>query len=193
MTVDPAAVGSNLVRGDGARLLAYDPAEHPVALQLGGSDPQELAVAARMGEQAGYDEINLNCGCPSDRVQSGRFGACLMGEPELVQEAGSRALGLRVFKDARAAVTHTSDLRPQALDACGLADLVGFEPQLAGAVRTRLEETERDQALSFCRAAARTCGSLLYVNPVGRILLVVGGAMIVTGSLVIKRIVDIKV
>ena len=75
-----------LVRGDGARLLAYDSAEHPVALQLGGSDPRELAIAARMGEQAGYDEINLNCGCPSDRVQSGRFGACLMGEPELVAE-----------------------------------------------------------------------------------------------------------
>ena len=71
-----------LVRGDGARLLAYDEAEHPVALQLGGSDPRELAIAARMGEQTGYDEINLNCGCPSDRVQSGRFGACLMGEPE---------------------------------------------------------------------------------------------------------------
>src|SRR5687768_3320818 len=78
-----------LVRGDGARLLAYDNAEHLVALQLGGSDPKELAIAARMGEQAGYDEINLNCGCPSDRVQSGRFGACLMGEPALVAECVS--------------------------------------------------------------------------------------------------------
>jgi tRNA-dihydrouridine synthase A len=78
-----------LVRGNGARLLAYDNAEHPVALQLGGSDPKELAIAARMGEQAGYDEINLNCGCPSDRVQSGRFGACLMGEPALVAECVS--------------------------------------------------------------------------------------------------------
>lgn len=78
-----------LVRGDGARLLTYDEAEHPIALQLGGSDPKELAVAARMGEHAGYDEINLNCGCPSDRVQSGRFGACLMGEPSLVAECVS--------------------------------------------------------------------------------------------------------
>ena len=78
-----------LVRGDGARLLAFDDAEHPVALQLGGSDPKELAIAARMGEQAGYDEVNLNCGCPSDRVQSGRFGACLMGEPALVAECVS--------------------------------------------------------------------------------------------------------
>jgi tRNA-dihydrouridine synthase A len=78
-----------LVRGDGARLLTYDNTEHPVALQLGGSDPKELAVAAKMGEDVGYDEINLNCGCPSDRVQSGRFGACLMGEPSLVAECVS--------------------------------------------------------------------------------------------------------
>src|SRR5688500_11294089 len=77
------------VRGDGARLLTYDTTEHPVALQLGGSDPKELAIAAKMGEDVGYDEINLNCGCPSDRVQSGRFGACLMGEPSLVAECVS--------------------------------------------------------------------------------------------------------
>jgi tRNA-dihydrouridine synthase A len=75
-----------IVRGDAQRLLAFDPAEHPLALQLGGSDPQELAKAARIGEQFGYDEVNLNCGCPSDRVQSGRFGACLMSEPALVAE-----------------------------------------------------------------------------------------------------------
>lgn len=73
-----------IVRGQRERLLAYDAAEHPVALQLGGSEPAELAEAARIGEAYGYDEINLNCGCPSDRVQSGRFGACLMGEPERV-------------------------------------------------------------------------------------------------------------
>ena len=75
-----------LVRGERAHLLAYSPEEHPVALQLGGADPVELAEAARHGEVAGYDEINLNVGCPSDRVQSGRFGACLMREPELVAE-----------------------------------------------------------------------------------------------------------
>jgi tRNA-dihydrouridine synthase A len=75
-----------VLHGDRGRLLAYDPAEHPVALQLGGSDPTELAAAARIGEAEGYDEINLNVGCPSDRVQSGRFGACLMREPELVAE-----------------------------------------------------------------------------------------------------------
>lgn len=75
-----------LVRGHRDRLLAFDPSEHPVALQLGGSDPAELAAAARLGEAHGYDEINLNCGCPSDRVKSGNFGACLMGNPALVAE-----------------------------------------------------------------------------------------------------------
>jgi tRNA-dihydrouridine synthase A len=75
-----------IVRGDPTRLLSFDAAEHPVALQLGGSDPRELHEAARIGAQFGYDEINLNCGCPSDRVQSGRFGACLMGEPPLVAD-----------------------------------------------------------------------------------------------------------
>ena len=75
-----------VLHGDRQRLLAYDPAEHPVALQLGGSDPGDLAEAARIGAALGYDEINLNVGCPSDRVQSGRFGACLMREPELVAD-----------------------------------------------------------------------------------------------------------
>lgn len=69
-----------LLHGDARRLLAFDAAEQPVALQLGGSEPAELAAAARLGEAAGYREINLNCGCPSDRVQSGSFGACLMGD-----------------------------------------------------------------------------------------------------------------
>ena len=70
--------------GERERLLGFSAEEHPVALQLGGSDPAHLAEAARIGEQYGYDEINLNCGCPSDRVQSGAFGACLMAEPHLV-------------------------------------------------------------------------------------------------------------
>jgi len=72
--------------GDRERLLGFDASEHPVALQLGGSDPLDLARAAEIGAGFGYDEINLNCGCPSDRVQSGRFGACLMAEPQLVGE-----------------------------------------------------------------------------------------------------------
>ncbi|WP_395672913.1 tRNA dihydrouridine(20/20a) synthase DusA [Phenylobacterium sp.] len=75
-----------VLHGDRGRLLGFDQVEHPVALQLGGSDPKDLAEAARIGEAEGYDEINLNVGCPSDRVQSGRFGACLMREPELVAE-----------------------------------------------------------------------------------------------------------
>lgn len=77
----PAA---DLVRGECDRLLEFDPEEHPVALQLGGCDPRELAAAARRGEEAGYDEINLNCGCPSDRTTGGVFGAYLMQRPQVV-------------------------------------------------------------------------------------------------------------
>lgn len=73
-----------VIHGDRKRLLAFDASEHPVALQLGGSSPADLAVAAKIGEEFGYDEINLNVGCPSDRVKDGRFGACLMAEPALV-------------------------------------------------------------------------------------------------------------
>jgi tRNA-dihydrouridine synthase A len=75
-----------VIHGDREHLLGFDPFEHPAALQLGGSDPVELARAARIGREFGYDEINLNVGCPSDRVQKGRFGACLMKEPELVRD-----------------------------------------------------------------------------------------------------------
>jgi tRNA-dihydrouridine synthase A len=81
--------------GDKERFLRFDEAEHPVALQLGGSDPKALAEAAAWGERFGYDEININVGCPSDRVQNGRFGACLMAEPDLVADA-VRAIGERV-------------------------------------------------------------------------------------------------
>jgi len=80
-----------VIHGDRQRLLGFDPIEHPVALQLGGSDPAKMAEAARIGAAAGYDEINLNIGCPSDRVQAGRFGACLMREPQLVAELWTAA------------------------------------------------------------------------------------------------------
>jgi tRNA dihydrouridine synthase A len=80
-------VADAAIRGNRERLLGFDPAEHPVALQLGGSDPAALAEAARIGAGIGYDEINLNVGCPSDRVQSGTFGACLMRDPALVARA----------------------------------------------------------------------------------------------------------
>jgi tRNA-dihydrouridine synthase A len=75
-----------IIHGDRRRLLGFDASEHPVALQLGGSDPRDLATSAKIGEDFGYDEINLNVGCPSDRVKDGRFGACLMAEPELVAD-----------------------------------------------------------------------------------------------------------
>jgi len=83
-----------VIHGDRQRLLGFDASEHPVALQLGGSDPRDLAEAARIGEGFGYGEINLNVGCPSDRVQNGRFGACLMAEPDLV------ARGVAAMKQA---------------------------------------------------------------------------------------------
>ena len=93
-----------VVHGDRERLLGFDPSEHPVALQLGGADPAELAEAARIGADFGYDEINLNVGCPSDRVQSGRFGACLMAEPVLVADcvaAMKRAVSIPVTVKCR--------------------------------------------------------------------------------------------
>jgi tRNA-dihydrouridine synthase A len=96
-----------ILRGNRERLLAYDPAEHPVALQLGGSDAADLAAAARIGAAFGYDEINLNCGCPSDRVHSGAFGACLMLEPARVAEgvaAMHAAVGLPITVKMRIGV-----------------------------------------------------------------------------------------
>jgi tRNA-dihydrouridine synthase A len=93
-----------VLHGDRARLLGFDASEHPVALQLGGSDPRQLAAAARIGEDFGYDAINLNVGCPSERVQDGRFGACLMAEPALVGEcvdAMKRAVRLPVTVKCR--------------------------------------------------------------------------------------------
>ncbi len=99
-----------IIHGDRARLLAHDPeAEGRVAVQLGGSDPAELAEAARIAESFGYVEINLNCGCPSDRVQSGRFGACLMTEPETVARcvaAMRRAVSIPVTVKHRLGVDH---------------------------------------------------------------------------------------
>jgi tRNA-dihydrouridine synthase A len=83
-----------LLHGEVARHLDFDPAEHPVALQLGGSEPADLAACARLAERWGYDEVNLNCGCPSERVQRGAFGACLMAEPLLVADC------VRAMRDA---------------------------------------------------------------------------------------------
>jgi len=107
-----------IIHGDRERLLGFDASEHPVALQLGGSDPRDLATAAKIGEAFGYDEINLNVGCPSDRVKDGRFGACLMAEPALVArgvDAMKRAVGIPVTVKCRIGI---DDQDPQvALDA----------------------------------------------------------------------------
>jgi len=98
-----------IIHGDRECLLGFDPAEHPVALQLGGSEPDDLAEAARIGAAFGYDEINLNCGCPSDRVQKGRFGACLMNEPARVRDclaAIGEAVSVPVTVKTRIGVDH---------------------------------------------------------------------------------------
>ena len=104
-----------LIHGDPARHLDFFPGEHPLALQLGGSDPEELARCARMAEAWGYDEVNLNLGCPSDRVQSGRFGACLMAEPALVAEciaAMIEATSLPVTAKHRTGIDHQEGYDP---------------------------------------------------------------------------------
>ncbi|HMR34190.1 MAG TPA: tRNA dihydrouridine(20/20a) synthase DusA [Geminicoccaceae bacterium] len=101
-----------LMHGDRARLLAFDPAESPVALQLGGSEPDDLAACARMAEAEGYAEVNLNCGCPSERVQRGAFGACLMCEPGLVADcvaAMRAATGLPVTVKCRIGVDDSEE------------------------------------------------------------------------------------
>jgi tRNA-dihydrouridine synthase A len=107
-----------IIHGDRRRLLGFDFSEHPVGLQLGGSNPHDLATAAKIGEDFGYDEINLNVGCPSDRVKDGRFGACLMAEPALVAEcvaAMKRAVGVPVTVKCRIGI---DDQDPEiALDA----------------------------------------------------------------------------
>lgn len=129
-----------ILRGNRSRLLAFDPEEHPVALQLGGSEPADLAAAARAGEEAGYDEINLNCGCPSDRVASGAFGACLMSEPARVADcvAAMRAkVKLPVTVKLRTGVVEGSprEAREQAarFDDADYASLKDFVAQIRAA------------------------------------------------------------
>ncbi len=110
-----------LLHGDPERFLRFDPAEHPVALQIGGSDPREMADCARLGAEWGYNEININVGCPSDRVQNGRFGACLMAEPKLVADC------VAAMKDAVAVpVTVKTRIGIDERDSYGeLVDFVG--------------------------------------------------------------------
>ncbi len=115
-----------ILHGDAERLLAHHPDEHPVALQLGGSDPKALAECSRIAAALGYDEINLNVGCPSDRVQDGRFGACLMAEPRRVAEcvaAMREAVALPITVKSRIGIDHQE----------GYAPLAGFVEQVAAA------------------------------------------------------------
>lgn len=120
-----------VLHGDRARLLGFDAGEHPVALQLGGSDPAKLAEASRIAADFGYDEVNLNVGCPSDRVQSGRFGACLMREPQLVADcvaAMRAAVSIPVTVKCRIGV---DDQNPEEslrtlIDACAAAGISVF-------------------------------------------------------------------
>ena len=125
-----------VLRGDRAKLLAYDAEEHPVALQLGGSDPKDLAASARIGADLGYDEINLNCGCPSDRVHSGAFGACLMKRPALVAECVS---AMR----AAVSVPVTVKLRIGVVDASELDTEGATRRESARAAAARFGEPER--------------------------------------------------
>ncbi len=101
-----------VLHGDRARFLGFDPAEHPLALQLGGADPEDLAACAGLAEAQGYDEVNLNVGCPSDRVQQARFGACLMAEPALVARciaAMQDAVGIPVTVKSRIGIDDQDD------------------------------------------------------------------------------------
>jgi tRNA-dihydrouridine synthase A len=116
-----------VIHGDRTRLLAMEPVEHPVALQLGGSEPRLLAQAARIGAEHGFDEINLNCGCPSDRVQAGRFGACLMREPALVAD------GVAAMIDAVPHVPVTVKCRLGVDDDHDFDRFVAFIDRVAGA------------------------------------------------------------
>jgi len=120
-----------VLHGDRERLLRFNAEEHPVALQLGGSDPAELATAARIGEDFGYREINLNVGCPSDRVQSGRFGACLMLEPALVAECMAAIRGAVSVPATVKCRIGVDDQDPEAslfalVDACAAAGVHTF-------------------------------------------------------------------
>ncbi len=131
-----------VLRGDRQRLLGFDPDEHPVALQLGGSDPNDLAESARIGAAMGYDEINLNCGCPSDRVHSGAFGACLMLRPKLVADC---VAAMRAVVD----VPVTVKLRIGVVDATELAGEGLSRRESAREAAARFGDRERDALDEF--------------------------------------------
>ena len=141
-----------LLHGDAARHLAFDAAEHPVSLQLGGSEPSELASAAKLGERYGYDEINLNCGCPSERVQRGAFGACLMAEPSLVADC------VRAIQDAVSipvTVKHRIGIiAAMTMDSCATLSVRYTLPAVASSSCTHAALVERAQPEREPRGAA---------------------------------------
>ncbi len=132
-----------ILRGDKKRLLGFSDIEHPVALQLGGSDPTKLSQASRIGEQYGYDEINLNLGCPSERVQSGRFGACLMEEPNLVAQcvgAMRNAVEIPITVKCRIGVDEQDPeiALPALVKSCADAGIMSFAVHARKAMLSRL-------------------------------------------------------
>lgn len=132
-----------ILRGNQDRLLSFSEIEHPVALQLGGSDPARLAMASRIAMDKGYDEINLNVGCPSDRVRSGRFGACLMEEPQLVAECVGtmiEAVDIPVTVKCRIGVDEQDPeiALPNLVEACKKAGVVSFAVHARKAILAKL-------------------------------------------------------
>jgi len=145
-----------ILRGDREKLLRFDPEEHPVALQLGGSEPADLATAARIGADLGYDEINLNCGCPSDRVHSGAFGACLMQRPALVADC---VAAMKSSVD----VPVTVKLRIGVVDALELGDGMGRR-ESARAAAARFGEPERAALDDFVDRIVRAGADAIIVH-----------------------------
>jgi tRNA-dihydrouridine synthase A len=146
-----------VLRGDRAKLLAFDPEEHPVALQLGGSDPDALSAAARIGADLGYDEINLNCGCPSDRVHSGAFGACLMKRPALVADC---VAAMR----AAVSVPVTVKLRIGVVDAQELGNEGATRRESARAAAARFGDAEREALDGFVDGIVAAGCSVVIVH-----------------------------
>jgi tRNA-dihydrouridine synthase A len=146
-----------ILRGDREKLLRFDPEEHPLALQLGGSDPADLAAAARIGADMGYDEINLNCGCPSDRVHSGAFGACLMLRPALVAEC---VAAMRAAVD----LPVTVKLRIGVVDALELAGEGMSRRESARAAAARFGEPERIALEQFVRGVVAAGADAIIVH-----------------------------
>jgi len=153
-----------LLHGDSIRFLAYDPIEHPVAVQLGGSDPPALAECARLVEDYGYDEVNLNCGCPSPRVRLGKFGACLLAEPALVARCVHemrRAVSIPVTVKTRIGIDDRDSYR----------DLAGFVQMVSDAGCETFIIHARKAWLSYRPASLGSADSFTWkINPSADVL-----------------------